>query len=291
MFTYHFTPSPISHNLHKSDRLLSFEMYLDKHHLPKELSLIIKGCKFHQNTIGESRSHVYEIENTDKEKRYYLKINEPEIGYELMNSFQILKWINSRLPVPRVLYYSIQDGKEYLLQEKIKGVISFSQGLYAKRKLVLELLASGLSKIHSLSHEDLPSSLIYTNKRLLQLAEKRLKKGLVDRSHFDIKWQHEDPYHLLARLKEKNKEFTEQLVFSHGDYCLPNILIHKNTISGFIDWIHGGVYDQHYDLAAVIWSITWNFGEKYVQEFLKLYGKTDVTWDKIRFYQQINSFL
>ncbi len=264
---------------------------IDYHHLPEDLSLMIKGCKFHQNTIGESRSHVYEIQDTDKEKRYYLKINEPETGYELMNSCQILKWIDSRLPVPKVLYYSKTGGKEYLLQEKIKGVVSFSQRLYPKRRMVLVLLASGLAKIHSLSYEDIPPSLIYTNKRLLSIAEKRLKKGLVKIDNFDIKWQDEDPYQLLARLKEKSKEFTEQLVFSHGDYCLPNILIHTNTVSGFVDWIHGGVYDQYYDLAAVIWSITWNFGEKYVQNFLNLYGKTDVNWNKIRFYQQINSFL
>jgi aminoglycoside phosphotransferase len=47
---------------------------------------------------------------------------------------------------------------------------------------------------------------------------------------------------LYRELLDKRPD-TEDLVFTHGDYCLPNILIDKWDIGGFIDWGRGGISD------------------------------------------------
>jgi aminoglycoside phosphotransferase len=63
------------------------------------------------------------------------------------------------------------------------------------------------------------------------------------------------------------------VVFAHGDYCLPNIMVDGGRISAVIDWPHAGYSDRRVDLAAATWSIRHNFkDEAYVDTFLDAYG-------------------
>jgi len=53
---------------------------------------------------------------------------------------------------------------------------------------------------------------------------------------------------LLQELLDK-KPAGEDLIFTHVDYCLPNIIINNWDISGFIDWDSGGIAGRYQDLA------------------------------------------
>jgi aminoglycoside phosphotransferase len=78
--------------------------------------------------------------------------------------------------------------------------------------------------------------------------------------------------------------FTPEIVFCHGDYCLPNALVSGGHISGIIDWSSGGYQDYRVDLAAGVWSIRYNLkDEAYVETFLQTYGHTGA----LEFFEQI----
>ena len=71
----------------------------------------------------------------------------------------------------------------------------------------------------------------------IEEAKRRVENGLVDEEDFDeirIGLKARDLYkeHLT------NKPNSEDLVFTHGDYCLPNFMIDKGKVSGFIDMEH-----------------------------------------------------
>ncbi|GAA3333918.1 hypothetical protein GCM10020331_099850 [Ectobacillus funiculus] len=68
----------------------------------------------------------------------------------------------------------------------------------------------------------------------------------------------------------------EDLVFTHGDYCLPNIIINEGKVSGFYRLGgRAGISDRYQDLALVIRSIAYNFWrESHSPFFLKTYGVT-----------------
>ena len=61
--------------------------------------------------------------------------------------------------------------------------------------------------------------------------------------------------------------------FVHGDFCLPNILIKDNRVSGFIDIENCGCGDKRFDIAWAVWSLGYNLGtSKYTKLFLDSIG-------------------
>lgn len=47
-------------------------------------------------------------------------------------------------------------------------------------------------------------------------------------------------------------------VFSHGDWCLPNVLTDGETVTGIVDWADGGWRDPRLDLGARLWTLRYN---------------------------------
>lgn len=62
---------------------------------------------------------------------------------------------------------------------------------------------------------------------------------------------------LLSWLEANRPE--EELVLSHGDFCLPNIFLEKEKLSGFIDLGRMGLADKWQDIALCYRSLKHNF--------------------------------
>ena len=70
---------------------------------------------------------------------------------------------------------------------------------------------------------------------------------------------------LIHGVKTKDKEYVvdeEYETLIHGDYCLPNILVKNDKISGFIDLGDAGLGDPWRDYAWCIWSLEYNLNTK-----------------------------
>ncbi|WP_078546880.1 phosphotransferase [Litchfieldia alkalitelluris] len=74
------------------------------------------------------------------------------------------------------------------------------------------------------------------------------------------------------------------------DYCLPNIIVNKDRISGFIDLGRAGVADKYQDLALAVRSITSKLGEEYIQSFFEEYGIAEINEEKLEYYQLLDEF-
>ncbi len=84
----------------------------------------------------------------------------------------------------------------------------------------------------------------------------------------------------------------EDLVFSHGDFCLPNVLFQNRKLSGIIDLVRAGIADKWCDIALCYRSLknncegmysgikTVDFNENDLFDALQI--KPD--WDKIYYY-------
>lgn len=72
----------------------------------------------------------------------------------------------------------------------------------------------------------------------------------------------------------QRRSFDEDLVFTHGDYCLPHMLLdrQRSQVRGLIDWGHAGMADRSNDRALAARSRARNFGAQWVPLLFTEYG-------------------
>lgn len=252
---------------------------------PEELKEILKEFTFEVNHIGCSKAKVLKLFNN--EKSLYLKISNKTSLFDLEKEKVILEWLSQKLEVPEIIYFGKKDDKVYLLLSEIQGRVSHFIESDEEKRRNIKILAEGLKKIHSISMTSCPIN--NTPDKLLQLAKERVEKGDVDATQFDKRWSDKSPEELFEEVV-KIKPNKYDLVFSHGDYCLPNILVEERSLSGFVDWSWGGINDRYFDFAAVIWSIGYNYGEEWVNYFLEDYGIENIDLNRLKFFQMLNEF-
>jgi len=99
-----------------------------------------------------------------------------------------------------------------------------------------------------------------------------------------------DPEELLQWLYDHKPE--EQQKLSHGDFCLPNVMLHENGLSGLIDLGKAGISDPWQDIALCFRSLSNNYGGVYngrsypgfSSEMLFDALGISPDWDRIRYY-------
>ena len=99
-----------------------------------------------------------------------------------------------------------------------------------------------------------------------------------------------DPEELLQWLMAHRPK--EELVFSHGDFCLPNIFVSEGKLSGYLDLRRAGIADKWQDIALCYRSLVHNYDGKYAKVRVKeadpelLFKRLGISpdWEKIRYY-------
>ena len=177
-----------------------------------------------QRTLGRSGDSVYAVGND-----LYLKIS-PRLTL-LQKERDACLWFEKKLPAhiqtPRVIHFEElphADGQAYayLLTTAVDGTPACHPHNMEDPAALCRLLAEGLQVIHSLSREGFPSHLI-------------------------------SPYPSLPQAAA-----TRAPVVTHGDFCLPNVLIKDGKLSGFVDIGQAFVGDPWADIAWCLWSLAYN---------------------------------
>ena len=252
--------------------------------IPDNIKNLIREEKYSIDDVGMSDSKVIVFD--DK----ILKI--PNTSEEAENEFRVMEWLQGKLPVPKVLGYEKDDKNTYLLMTKVPGEMACADKFLKDPDQLTTILAAGL---HALWQVDINSCPCNWNlERKLQKAKYAVANNLVDieDAEPDTFGENgfENPNHLLEWLLSNKPE--EELVFSHGDFCLPNILIENGEVSGYIDLGRTGISDKWQDIALCYRSLLHNFGGKYTGKQYQgsyenmLFEKLGLepNWEKIRYY-------
>lgn len=252
--------------------------------IPEEIKVYFDKETYREDTVGMSAASVWIFE--DK----VLKIQ--EAGDESEREYQVLEWLKDKLPVPKVLCRVVEDGKDYLLMTKLSGKMSCEEDCLENTDMLAMALAEGITMFQNVDISECPFSSNLDEK--LRMAAYNVEHELVDMENVDPntfgKGGFKNPKSLLRWLKKNRPE--EELVFSHGDFCLPNVFLQDGKVSGFLDLGRAGVADKYQDMALCYRSLLHNLEGKYGGKsfhkvdpmilFRKLGFKAD--WDKVRYY-------
>lgn len=212
----------------------------------------------------------------------FLKTQSTRTLISFANEVHILRWLRGKLPVPEVIEFVEDSDNEYLLLSEVAGENCVEAMEFIDHRRIVHLLAEGLRSIHSLDISDCPFNEQVAQK--LRNAEQNVIRDLVLEDDFDPERQGMTRRQVFEFL-QKDPPPESELVFNHGDYCLPNIIIQNDQISGFIDLGRAGISDRYNDLAIASRSIAYNLGPDFEAQFFQVYGIDQVNADKIAYYR------
>lgn len=255
--------------------------------LPETISRLVGDQPYYEETIGMS----------DAKVRMYsdmvMKI-EPN-SKKAARHAEILRWVHGKLPVPAVLACESVSGTQYLLMERMQGDAACVPYYMERPALQAKLLAEALQMLWQTDISDCPVQ--RTTDVLLAEAAERVEQFAVDTSDPEIFGQDGfySPSKLLHWLEANRPE--PEPVFSHGDFCLPNILLTGDAISGMIDLGDAGVGDKWYDISMVLRSLSWNYNGRFggpVYSGLDpnlLFDALGIApdWDRIRYFELLDA--
>lgn len=253
--------------------------------VPPSLARLTSGFSWKPITIGHSKARTFLLRG--EQTNHYVKVQSAHSIEGLYMEKERLEWLKGKLPVPRVLFYEKDEVNEYLLMSEIKGVNASDQSHRDDLPAMLESLGYGLKSIHRVRIANCPFDQSLNVK--IKEAKNRVEQKQVDEDDFDEVRKGRNARDLLDELIS-NRPVMEELVFTHGDFCLPNIIMENKRIGGFIDWGRAGIADKYQDVALAIRSISRNFGKEYVPFFLEGYGISDLDKSKVNYYQLMDEF-
>lgn len=251
--------------------------------LPDDLAALLDGYTCTQNRVGCSSAGVYRY--SGGAGSLYLKTDKS--GGGLRREQEILRWLEGKLPVPKIRYWGEQDGFCHMLTSEAKGHMACvcpEDTLCEPYESTVKLLADGLRMLQSVDITGCPFDSTLDKK--LADALYNIENNLVDMDDFEEGNDFSSPMELYRYLSFNKPP--EDLCFTHGDYCLPNIFLDHGSVTGFIDVGRGGIADKWQDIALCVRSLGYNLRNvKEKEQYLNLLfdclnSKPD--WDKINYY-------
>jgi len=218
---------------------------------PENVKKYIENHPYHKDNIGMESSFVFVYNDLN----LVLKVVDNEVHFQ--SEMTMMKWLNGKVLVPRIIEYGMNEGYYYLLMTKLEGLMSFDDKLMKNPEELIDILVSGIKSFWDIPITNCPIN--NRNENKLRIAKQRIDKNLVDVEDFDEELTSkrfksaEEIYQYLVENK-----IEEKLVVSHGDYCLPNIFIIDQKISGFIDLSRAGIADIYQDISLLIRSFNYN---------------------------------
>lgn len=254
--------------------------------MPSGIREWLDTATINQNQVGLSSASVYRCSDIGGSNRSaFLKM---DTKGALQREVEVIQWLQGKLPVPVVYAYESSDTMDYLLMSELEGMHGACSMWLEEHELLVRAYAEGLKQIHTVDCSHCPWDAGLSFK--MEQARAVVTNGKMNMDLLEDQYKHYTAEQLLALL-EQQIPADEELVFTHGDYCMPNIILASDcTCSGFIDWSRAGIADRYQDIALAVRSLKHNGLGKYTDMFLQAYGVTDANLEKIEFYILLDEF-
>lgn len=216
--------------------------------IPASIKRAIGHQKASPDSVGRSDASVLLFDDM------VLKI-QPDTSVSA-NEHRMMRWLQGKLPVPEIIEEAQADGRRYLLMTRVRGVYLCDEAILDDQHRLAELAAEGLRRMWAVDITGCPSD--RTLDRKFREIEAALKAGRITMEQAGQADTYgpngfASPAALFDWLVKHRP--AEEPVFSHGDYCTPNVYADALGVTGFIDLGQSGVADRWVDIDKGLWSM------------------------------------
>lgn len=258
--------------------------------MTSNLSDLITTYPYVSVTQGFSGVEVYHI----PELSAYLKVGETGKVSNLARERDVLRWVDGKFQVPMVIGYEYYGASEALLISEISGMPGSEHisALSVTEETIIAFArsaAAALRRLHELPVENCPFDMRLDAR--FERSRRSIELELLSETNSEFAAEHggmtpRDVYNdLIARRPD-----SEDLVFTHGDPCMPNIIVKDGELAGFIDMDGAGVADRYVDIAIFFRSFHRNSRIPIDLEpvFLEGYGIDSLDPWKMEYYKTLD---
>ncbi|MFA6368815.1 MAG: phosphotransferase [Candidatus Shapirobacteria bacterium] len=219
---------------------------------------------------------------------FFLKTGHGLAAKALKQEFLALKYLSDKkINIPKIIDFNYKNNIAQLLITNVQGISSHKLKDSLDKEIILQKTAEALKKFHQINK--VKADHLTTIEKDLAEIEKYLSLDVINVENFMANNEGKSPkqiFEYLCRLKQKHDKDS----MTHGDYCLPNLLLDGESF-GFIDLGDCGPGDKYKDLSSIEGSIKRNFGSEWIDVFYKYYDPLiKVDREKIIYYQLIDQF-
>jgi len=185
------------------------------------------------------------------------------VSEESENHLAMLRWLEGRISAPRVLETISCEGFRWTVMTRISGEMSCAELYHSDPHRLVRVLAEAMNQLWTVDISDCPVD--QTPEAKLARARTIVENGQVNMELVDPDTFGErgfaSPAGLLSWLAAHIPAC--EPVLTHGDFCLPNLLLENWRFSGFLDLGRSGRGDKWTDIALLWRSLRDNFGGPY----------------------------
>ena len=189
--------------------------------MPECLHHLVASYAFERASLGQA-AETYRLVASDRPTRYL------KIAPDLEREHERLRWAEELIPVPHLVAFAKHAQRDYLLLDELPGTpVAIATSISVADRVVH--VARTLRELHAMSASSCPFD-ARVETRLVD-AEANVRAGLVDESDFDSERVGRSAQSVFDELRVW-PAFAEDLVVTHGDFTLSNILVHP---TGMLD--------------------------------------------------------
>ena len=228
--------------------------------------------------IGRLGNKIVHVEDRHSGERGYLKIAiTAHQRSSLKREIDVLGWIGGRIRVPSILALDVSSNAAVALLSELPGVGSHEAGSDATLRscgevlrMIHNLSLSGIERVGVIQSnpEYTENDLPWSNINEVEFV-KYVGVGINEARQFLINFT-------VSKF---------EMVFSHGDFCLPNVLMDDVLGPGVIDWDCAAMSSIYLDISSALASIEYNLGSDKNSIFLEGYGLTAVDADALLYFR------
>jgi aminoglycoside phosphotransferase len=256
--------------------------------LPPRLERALEGYTAVPVRVGKSGATVLRLEHPTLEG-LFLKSAPVSALEPLSRDAEVMRWLEAReVRVPNVRLVHLEADTEWVLTTTLPGRDASSPWNADQIDRVVTALATALRDLHALPIHDCPFDRRWATVNLEKTA--RVQAGTVDEDDFEPEHAGWSAAQVLAWL-EAHVPAMEDLVFTHGDCCLPNAVVDADFNVAWIDLGRAGVADRYQDLALVVRSMESPVNAQFngwSARFLERYGIGEPEQQKLEFYRVLD---